>query len=129
MEKLTSWQFVSGFDKSAKSEEPTNIVMSDVEIAVCNDDLTVNPKCLPFTLVLKNGVIYKKRDFAKIITFPQFEEGSEEQMYRDLTLFKPHKRDEFKNLTYQEVLALYKSCDVYPNIDGQGNIMTKERAK
>ena len=52
---------------------------------------------LPFTLVLKNGLTNKKREFAKVLTFPQYEERREEQMYCALTLFRPHMRDEFKN--------------------------------
>ena len=119
---------MSEFDKSAKCDE-CNIEYSNDVIAVCNDDSTDVPKVLPLILVLKNGLTYKKRDLANILTFPLFEDGSEEQMYCDLTLFRPHKKNEFQNLNYQEVLALYQSKDINPEINGRGNTMTKERAK
>ena len=61
--------------------------------------------------MLKNGLTYKKREFAKVLTFPQYEERREEQMYCALTLFRPHKRDDFKNWNYQEVHHTSKCPD------------------
>lgn len=80
---------------------------------------------LPQTMMLRTGKMYKLRDLPKILTFPQHQEGSEEQIYQDLTLFRPHKKDEFKDLTYAELVTIYKSKDSTPLVDGQKNILTK----
>ena len=70
--------------------------------------------------MLRTGKMYKFRNLPKILTFPQHKGGSEEQIYQDLTLFRPHK-----DLTYAEQVTIYKSKDSTPLVDGQKNILTK----
>ena len=94
-------------------------------MALCNDDWEGKEILLPDIIKLTSGDIYVRRKSPKFISFPSAN-NEEDKKFRDLIMFRPHRnRREIENLSSDEVEALWKEKDYFPDYDGLGQAKTK----
>jgi hypothetical protein len=135
--KICFYDFLSWYGKLGNREDIDEEDTDDEEkddpeempfMAICNDDWNGMEEVLPRKMVLKNDEVFirRKRSKKKLISFPVISDDPDQVMFRELVLFKHHEsKDEFENLTATEIRNLFNEQDVFPEVNGDGDCLSK----